>query len=359
MSACNGSFSTTLTAETLRPVRRRRVETLQVGSGIDCHWHIEFRLLCGICAHEQSSGPAFPPHLVDVAPKGRIHRPVVLARGVIPDRVLEQGGQRYCLLLFGRVLDPEHECRQWHLGKPRVERRKWAERRQLHLHRQTSIPETQHRHRVFARHLALLHSGPLRPAGSLQQPGRPSRPDQEMQRHVAIAQRIEELPVRELAIYPDLKVPCADAPQMHPRVSVLAGQVKPGFGGANNSRCQRCNSSAGSSNTAHAGVPNRAAAAPAPTSPMNSRRFSPWGPQCPEQLHLRIVWLIQFGSPRWPTPTTGQAGPAILCEPPPARTARPASNRDDLHSPTVLTSQTPIAKRETPNPYPMGASQLF
>jgi hypothetical protein len=27
---------------------------------------------------------------------------------------------------------------------------------------------------------------------------------------------------------------------------------------------------------------------------MNSRRLSGWGPQCPEQLHLRMICLLQF-----------------------------------------------------------------
>ena len=171
--------------EVLRPVRRRLMQRFQVGGRIDGHRLVQRRLAPGLRPHEQPPRPALAQHLVDVAAKARVARRVVRPRGIVAHRVLHQRRQRHRLLLLRRVLDPEHERRQRHRREPRVQRRKRAERRQLHLHRQLRVPEAQLRHRVFARHLDLLHPRPVRPAGRLEQPGRAARADQEMQRHLA------------------------------------------------------------------------------------------------------------------------------------------------------------------------------
>ena len=51
-----------------------------------------------------------------------------------------------------------------------------------------------------------------------------------VERHLAIAQRVEKLPGGELAIGADLEVAGADAAQVHPGVGVLVGQIEPRFG---------------------------------------------------------------------------------------------------------------------------------
>jgi hypothetical protein len=125
----------------------------------------------------------------------------------------------------------EHKDGHWQRGEAGVKRRKRAESGQLKAHRQLRVLEAQNRHWILPRHLDLFHAREVRAARGLEEPRGAVRLNDKVEWNLAIAESVEKLPRGELTIHADFKVARADAAQVHSRVGVLAGQVKPRLGG--------------------------------------------------------------------------------------------------------------------------------
>ena len=131
------------------------------------------------------------------------------------------------MLLLRGIVDAKHEHRCGHRRKAGIQRREGREGRELNLDGKFGIVEPQRGQRILACHADLLDPGPVGPAAGLQQPRGLASANEEVERHLAVSQGVEELPGGELPIRADLEVARADPSQVHPGIGMRGGIIDP------------------------------------------------------------------------------------------------------------------------------------